>query len=277
MMKAYISVDIEGMPFIVSKDHLSPGRPLFEETRRIATLLVTAVVEELHRQDFTEVIVADSHGGMVNLDMEKFPAYVEVIRGFPRPVSMVTAIEEADAALFLGYHAKAGTQEATFDHTYSGRVIRNILINGVEVSEFLLNAYVAGHYGKPVILVAGDEALLESDVVRYAPWVVRVPLKRSLGRYSARSPSLEKTVAMLKSGTAEAAQKFKAGEAKKLIVNEPVELRITFCSTAYADVACLTPGVRRLSPLVVKYSTKNIIEAYGLMELWVLASIALEK
>ncbi|MEM1508455.1 MAG: M55 family metallopeptidase [Thermofilaceae archaeon] len=276
-MKAYISVDVEGMPFIVSRDHLSPGRPLFEESRRITTSLVTTVVEELHRQGFAEVIVADSHGGMVNLDVEKFPVYVEVIRGFPRPISMVTAVEEADAVLFLGYHAKAGTQEATFDHTYSGRVIRSVSINGVEASEFLLNAYVAGHYGKPVILVAGDEALLESDVNRYAPWVVKVPLKKSLGRYSARSPSLEKTVAMLKNGAAEAVQKFKAGETKKLVVNEPVELRITFCSTAYADVACLTPGVRRLLPLVVKYTAKNIIEAYGLMELWVLASIALEK
>lgn len=276
-MKAYISVDMEGMPFIVSRDHLSPGRPLFEEARRTATTLVIAVAEELYQQGFTEVIVADSHGSMVNLDVERLPAYVEVIRGFPRPFSMVTAVEEADAVLFLGYHAKAGTQEATFDHTYSGRVIRGVLVNGVEVSEFLLNTYVAGHYGKPVILVAGDEALLERDVALYTPWVVKVPLKKSLGRYSARSPSLEKVIAMLKRGTAEAAQRFRTGEVRKLVTREPVELRITFCSTAYADVACLTPGVERLSPLSVKYIARNILEAYGLMELWVLASIALEK
>ena len=274
-MRAYVSVDMEGMPFVVSEDHLAPGRPLFEEARRVATAVVACVAEELHQRGFSEVIVADSHGSMVNLDVEGLPEYVEVIRGFPRPVSMVACVEEADAVLFLGYHAKFGTERATFDHTYSGRVYRSVHVNGVEASEFLLNAYVAGHYGKPVILVAGDERLLEEDVAAHAPWAVRVPLKRGLSRLAARSFSLERTRRMLREGVSEAVRRFAAGEARPLRVGAPVELRATFNSTAYADVASLAPGVRRVGPLTVEYSARDIVEAYKLLELWALAAVAL--
>ncbi|MEM0460210.1 MAG: M55 family metallopeptidase [Thermofilaceae archaeon] len=276
-MKAYVSVDMEGMPFIVSRDHLSPGRPLFDEARRIATSVVSTLAEALYDLGFGEVMVADSHGEMVNLDVEKLPEYVEVIRGFPRPASMVACVEEADVAVFVGYHAKFGTEGATFDHTYSGRVYRSILVNGVEASEFLLNAYVAGFYGKPVVLVAGDERLLEEDVAKLAPWAVRVPLKRSLGRFSARSFSLERVKRRLREGAVEAVRRFKSGEAKPLRAAEPVELKATFNSTAYAEVACLVPGARRSSPLTVEYTARNILEAYKLIELWALAASALER
>ena len=274
-MKAYISVDVEGMPYIVSREHLAPGRSLFGEARRIVTAVVCTVVEELTKQGFEEVIVADSHGPMITIEVEKLPDNVEVIRGFPRPTSMVSHVQDADAVVFLGYHAKFGTSTAVFDHTYSGRAIRRVRVNSVEASEFLLNAYVAGHYGKPVIMVAGDTALLESDVARYAPWAVRVPLKRSLGRYSARSPSLKRIEKALREGVVEALQRFKAGKVRPLKTATPVELEVTFQSTAYADVACLTPGAKRVDPLTVSFTASNIVEAYGLMELWALAAIGL--
>lgn len=276
-MKAYISVDMEGMPLLVSRDHLSLGRPLFDEARRIATSVVSTLAEALHDLGFSEVMIADSHGDMVNLDVERLPEYVEVIRGFPRPASMVACVDEADAVLFAGYHAKFGTEQAAFDHTYSGRVYRSIQINGVEASEFLLNAYVAGFYGKPVILVAGDEKLLEEDVARYAPWAVRVQLKRSLGRFSARSFSLERVKRLLREGAVEAVRRLRAGEAKPLRAVEPVELRATFNSTAYAEVASLVPGSKRSCPLTVEITVENMVEAYKLIELWALAASALER
>lgn len=265
------------MPFIVSRDHLSPGRPFFDETRRISTTIVSTLAEELHKQGFSEVLVADSHGEMVNLDVEKLPEYVEVIRGFPRPTSMVACVEEAEAVLFVGYHAKFGTEGSAFDHTYSGRVYRSIHINEVEVSEFLLNAYVAGFYGKPVILVAGDVKLLEDDVAKHAPWAVRVPLKTSLSRFSARSPSLERVKLLLKESVTEAVRRLKAGEAKPLTAREPLELRAIFNSTSYAEVASLVPKTRRTAPLTVEYTARDIVEAYKLVELWALAAMAMER
>ncbi len=270
-MRAYISVDLEGMPFIVSVDHLSVGKPLYEEARRIATELVLTVCESLRREGFEEVLVADSHGPMVNIKVEDLPEYVEVIRGFPRPTSMIVDVQRANSIIFLGYHAKANTAEATFDHTYSGAIVRYFKINGVEASEYLLNAYYAGHFGVPLILVAGDAKLL-NDVAKYTPWAEQVELKRSYSRYSARSPSLKTLKKKLEESTRRAVGKFKRGEVKLLKPDEPVEVEIAFTSSGYADVASLLPGSKRLDGVTVAFTAKDIVEAYRVLELWVFAS-----
>ncbi|HDJ89593.1 MAG TPA: peptide transporter, partial [Thermoprotei archaeon] len=72
-MRAYISVDLEGMPFIVSVEHLSVGKALYEEARKIATELVLTVAKTLKNEGFDEIVVADSHGPMVNVKIENLP------------------------------------------------------------------------------------------------------------------------------------------------------------------------------------------------------------
>lgn len=85
-MKAHVSVDLEGMPYIVSRGHLNLKAPLYDEARKIATKITLITAEELHKNGFGEVIIADSHGPMVNLLVDDLPDYVEIIRGFPRPL-----------------------------------------------------------------------------------------------------------------------------------------------------------------------------------------------
>ena len=49
-----------------------------------------------------------------------------------------------DAAIFVGYHARAGTAPAILDHTISSGTIRAIRINGQELPEMGINAAIAG-------------------------------------------------------------------------------------------------------------------------------------
>lgn len=107
---------------------------------------------------------------MVNLLVDDLPEYVEIVRGFPRPLSMVSGVQDCDAALFLGYHAKFGTAKSTFDHTYSGGSISRVEVKGLVASEFLLNTYAAREFGVHVVLVVGEAQLLKDDVKLYAPW-----------------------------------------------------------------------------------------------------------
>jgi len=136
-MKAFISVDLEGMPYIVIPGHLNLKGPLYEEARRIATKIALITADELNKNGFDKVIIADSHGPMVNLLIDDLPECVEIVRGFPRPLSMVSGIEGCKIAVFLGYHAKFGTAKSTFDHTYSSMSINRVEVNGVAASEFL--------------------------------------------------------------------------------------------------------------------------------------------
>jgi D-amino peptidase len=270
--KAFISVDMEGMPYVVIPGHLNLKGALYEEARKTATKITLITAEELHKNGFDEVVVADSHGPMVNLHIDELPEYVEIIRGYPRPLSMVAGVEDCDAALFLGYHAKFGTAKSTFDHTYSGAAINKLEVNGTEVSEFLLNAYAAGEQNVSVILVAGEAQLLKDDVRRYAPWAKTVALKHSLSRMSAKSPSMTRIEKELRQAVKNAAIIFKQKKAKPLTTQKPVKMSVTFNATHFADVAELLPSSKRTSGLKVEYTAKNMTEAYSTFELLAIAS-----
>ncbi|MFW9991536.1 MAG: M55 family metallopeptidase [Candidatus Odinarchaeota archaeon] len=276
-MKAFISVDLEGMPHVITPGHLWLKGSLYDEARKIATKVTLAVVEKLHENGFDEILIADSHGPMVNLLVEDLPEYVEIIRGSPRPASMVAGVEECDAALFLGYHAKAGTAKSAFDHTYSGRSIHQLEINGEPASEFLLNAYTAGEFNVPVILVAGDAQLLEDDVKKHAPWVETVILKRSLTRIAARSRSMVSIEKDLKEKVRKAVSNFKANETKLLVTEKPVKTLVSFKESLFADAAELLPIIKRIDGLNVEYTASNMVEAYKIFQLLVIAASGLSS
>jgi len=271
-MKAFISVDLEGMPYVVIPGHLNLKGALYDEARKIATKVTLIVAEELNKNGFDEIVIADSHGPMVNLLVDDLPEYVEIIRGYPRPVSMLSGIEGCDVALFLGYHAKFGTAKSTFDHTYSGGSINRVEVNGVAVSEFLLNTYTAGELNVPIILVAGEAQLLKDDVKKYAPWAETIALKHSLSRVSAKSFSMAIIGKELEEGVKRAVINFKKNKVKPLTSKKPVKIKITFLSSLLADTAELLPLVKRIDGLNIEYTASNMIEAYKTFELLVLAA-----
>ena len=271
-MKAFISVDLEGMPHIVTLAHLNLKGALYEEARKIATKVTLCVADELNKNGVNEIIIADSHGPMVNVHVDDLPEYVRVIRGYPRPLSMVSGIEDCDMALFLGYHAKFGTEKSLFDHTYSGSSISRLDINGVEASEFLLNSYAAGEVKVPVVLVAGENQLLVDDVKKHAPWAETVPLKRSLSRVSAESPSMVTIEKQLRKAVKKAVVSFRRGLTKPLSTKKPVKVRVTFLMSQFADAAELLPSVRRLNGLTIEFDARDVRQAYTTFELLVLAA-----
>lgn len=271
-MKAFISVDLEGMPYIVIPGQLNLKGPLYEEARTIATKITLIACDELNKNGFDNVVIADSHGPMVNLLVDDLPEYVDIVRGFPRPLSMVSCAEGCQAALLLGYHAKFGTAKSTFDHTYSGRSINRVTVNGDLASEFLLNAYALGEFDVPVVLVAGEAQLLKDDVERYAPWAEVVILKRSLSRLSAISSSLTRIEKELRTAVKKAANKQKTGKMELLAPKKPVLIQIDFLASHFADAAELLPSVRRIDGLKVEYEASSMTEAYKIFELLGLAS-----
>jgi len=271
-MKALISVDMEGMPYIVNSSQLRLKGGLYDEGRRIATRITLTAAEELNKNGFEKVIIADSHGPMVNIMVDDLPEYVEIIRGYPRPLSMISGVENCDALLLLGYHAKFGTPKSTFDHTYSGGIIAKVEVNDIEVSEFLLSAYVAGEMNVPVILVAGDAQLIKDDVTKYAPWAQILALKHSLGRVSARSSSMKTIEKELREEVKKAATKLKQTKTKLLKPEKPIKINVTFQKTHFADAAELLPKAKRIDGLKIEYPANSMVEAYKTFELLVFAS-----
>ncbi len=261
-MKAFISVDLEGMPYVVILGQLNIKGSLYEEARKIATEITLIVAEELHKNGFEKIIIADSHGPMVNLLIDDLPEYVEIVRGSLRPTSMVAGSEGCDVALFLGYHSKFGTVNSTFDHTYSGGSVHKLEINGVEVSEYLLNSYTVGDLGIPTIFMAGDKQLIEDDVKTLTPWVESVALKESISRLSAKSPSMKVIEKDLRSTVNKAVINMNENKVKLLVTTKPIKVKLTLRDTQQTDAITYLPFITRLDALTVEFTSSNMVEAY---------------
>src|SRR5213595_4313427 len=135
----------------------------------------------------TRVVVNDSHWFMRNLLAEELHQAAELLSGDPKPQSMVEGIDGGfDAALFIGYHARAGTRHAILDHTYADR-IHDVRLNGRPVGELGINAAFAGVHGVPVALVSGDSALASEAQDLLGDGVSTVVVKHAVGRHAARS------------------------------------------------------------------------------------------
>jgi D-amino peptidase len=88
---------------------------------------------------------------------DKLPDNVRIVRGFPRPLEMMQGIDETfAAAVFIGYHASEWTVDAVRGHTISSARLLGVKLNGMEVSEGIFNAPLAGQFGVPVAFVSGN-------------------------------------------------------------------------------------------------------------------------
>lgn len=185
-VKVFVSVDMEGASGVASHHDVEPGARHYEQARRWMTADANAAVLGAFDAGATEVLVNDSHDGMLNLILEELDPRAEVIRGSLKPLAMMEGIQEGwDAALFIGYHAMGGTAAAVLDHTMSGRRFHHVLLDGRRATEAELNAALAGEFGVPVPVVSGDDKLAH-QVKAFLDPVETVVVKRGLDREVAR-------------------------------------------------------------------------------------------
>ncbi len=93
---------------------------------------------------------------MNNLLIERLHPETQLITGDVKPFSMVQGLDDTFAgAIFVGYHARAALKGVMSHSMIYGA--RNMYINDVAVGELGFNAFVAGYYGVPLLMVAGDD------------------------------------------------------------------------------------------------------------------------
>ncbi len=155
-MKIFISADIEGTAGITNWDEARKGHADYEEFREYMTDELVAACEGARAAGAKEIVVKDAHSTARNLILSKLPDYVRIVRGWSgHPDAMMFGIDRSfSAALYTGYHNKAGTDTNPLAHTLTGTVSR-MLINGEVASEFTLNALCAARYGVPSTFLSG--------------------------------------------------------------------------------------------------------------------------
>jgi len=156
-LRVFISVDMEGIAGVISGSECSSRGPDYNYFRKIMTEETNAAIEGVLNSGATEILVRDGHGAKTNIIPSLLHPKAKLLRGVTsRPENMMLGIDETfDAVIFIGYHAKAGTEDGVLAHTSSGNVI-DLSVNGISLPEGGYNALIAGLYDVPVVFVAGD-------------------------------------------------------------------------------------------------------------------------
>lgn len=160
-MKIYISADIEGTTGITHWDETEKEKSEeYKHFQKQMTNEVVAACEGARNACATEILVKDAHHTGRNILADRLPEEVKLVRGWSgHPLCMVQELDESfDAAVFIGYHSRAGSDTNPLAHSMS-TTVDYININGVYASEFLLHTYAAALKNVPVVFVSGDEGL----------------------------------------------------------------------------------------------------------------------
>ena len=149
-MKILIAADMEGITGVVDSNQTNPSHAEYNRFRRLMTGDVNAAIRGAFDAGADEVVVSDGHWFNLNILIEEFDPRARLNTGSPRPFSMVEGVQHGvDGVLFVGYHARVGTQDAILDHTWSSGRVDGVWLNGEIVGEIGLNAAVCGHFGAP--------------------------------------------------------------------------------------------------------------------------------
>ena len=263
-LKVYISADMEGVWGVVHSDQTSPESPEYGPARKWMTDDVNAVIAGLFEAGATEVVVNDSHGGMRNMIADALDPRAFLISGSPKTLSMMQGIDGTfQACLFIGYHAKAGTEAAILDHTISSSVVYSIRVNGREMPELGLNGAIAGYFNVPVIMVSGDTALCGQAKSVLGTGTVGVAVKDAVGRYAAKMVPRDDARRLLKEGAKEAL--LKCASVKPFVVQPPCRFELEFHTSGQAEVAWLVPGVTRADARTAVFSNGDYLEGFRLL------------
>ena len=204
-MKVFIVSDLEGVSGVTNPGQTVGGSPMYEESRRLYTEEMNAAVRGAKAAGATEIVVMDCHGAGEEWDFNSLiPELLDEACDFVVQDSWTeyTAFLEsgADAALFVGMHATAGTRHGVMNHTVSGQVWQNLWFNGVLVGETGINAALCGNWGCPVLLVTGDDAACDEARDLLGPTLTTVAVKQGLGARSARNIAPLRARALIEEG-----------------------------------------------------------------------------
>jgi D-amino peptidase len=270
-LKVFISVDMEGISGIVHGDQTTSGTDEYAAGRKWMAEDVNAAVEGAFEAGATEVVVNDSHGSMRNIDPDALHPRAILISGSPKPLSMMQGIDGSfSACLLIGYHARAGTEDAILDHTISGSVVRAIRVNGVEMPELGLNAAIAGYYGVPVVLVSGDTAVCRQTGEILGKDVSTVAVKEAYGRLAAKLVPMEEARRMIKAGVRDALGKL--GRVKPFKIAGPYNFELVYHVSAQADMGAMLGQAKRLDARTLGFTADDYIQ--GFRQLRALIAIA---
>lgn len=258
-MKLLISADIEGVAGVTDPIDTVPGNAGYPKACEWMTREVAAACRGAMSAGVGDIIIADGHGNAKNLLLDDLPEGVEVVRSWPRPLSMMQGIEQGCShVVMLGYHTGATSARGVLAHSFSGLQIASVRVNGIEMSELQVNAAVAAHYGAAIALVTGDEATCDHARDALGTEVPTVAVKRDHGRLSATTIMPAAACRAIESATHDALSRGRAIETARLA--NPLAVTMRFKHHWTAELLAYLPFVERKDAYTIAFESADVIE-----------------
>lgn len=258
-MEVYISIDMEGVAGVATRDQTRRGGHGYPRAQLLMTEEANAAIAGAFQGGASTVVVNDSHGTMDNLIHEELDPRARVIFGSPKLQCMMAGLSpENDVALFVGYHAPAGSP-GVLAHTFSSHFLE-VRLGGRTASEATINTLYAASLGVPVGLVTGDDVICAIAEAEF-PGVVTVPVKKAYGWSAADSlaPSLARD--KIREGAARAV--VAAHTLHPVSVPDEMLLEVELPNATAAELAEQIPGAKRMGSLTVAQQATSMSDVIG--------------
>src|SRR5688572_11366188 len=238
--RVYFIADMEGMGSVVHQREVIAGnegeryrdrtsQDYWNHYRALLTDEVNAAIAGARSAGARSFVVNEGHGG--NLFANILPWQLDqdaiLIRGYPKPMVMSTGIDSTFGAFaFTAAHANAGSG-GVMSHTYA---FDKFSVNGTVLNEPGINAWVAGEFGVPLVLVSGDDVVVE-ETKKMFPDIVGVVVKTAVGGTAAITWSPKKVQQMMRDSTALAVRRAQEKRFKPFTLAKPYRVEFTLRRT----------------------------------------------
>jgi D-amino peptidase len=262
-MKILIAADMEGITGVTNWDQVDPNHHEYQRFRKLMTSDVNAAIRGVCSAGIKDILVTDGHDLGTNLLINELDPCGQLICGDYSPLAMVQGVDQGvDGVIFVGYHARAGSQNAILDHTWSSRRVANLWLNNILVGEYGLNGSVAGHFNVPVLMLTGDQTACAQASELLGP-IETVVVKTAISRMAAICLPPQITEELIEKSAVQAVKRLQAGEAPKPFkLATPVQITIDFNTSDQADQAAILPGSTRLDGRRLTYTATDMLAAY---------------
>ena len=261
--KVFISVDMEGISGVSGSEQVSASGSEYNQARKLMADDVNAAVRGARKGGATDILVNDSHGSMRNLRLEDLAPGVRLISHSFKKSGMMEGLDDTfDAAMFIGYHAQAGSPDGLFAHTGSG-VVADVRVNGRSLGEGGLNTMVAAWYGVPVVLVTGDDVTVR-QVTAVATDARGVVVKRAINPRAVELRPFAEVHDEIAAAAADAVAKARRFPPRRE-ASYTIDMR--FRQLFIPEVAENLPGMRRPAPDTISFTADTMPRAYTLIRL----------
>ncbi|HMF29018.1 MAG TPA: M55 family metallopeptidase, partial [Candidatus Cybelea sp.] len=142
-------------------------------------------------------------------------------------------------------------------------LLTRIALNGTAMSEAGINAAIAAEFGVPVVMITGDDAIVNDSRERFGA-IDGVPVKRAIGFHSAAALTPEVAQGTIRQHAKVALGR--RGEMKPYQISKPITLEISFKNYRPVELLGYLSNVQRVDSHTVRLIARDMTEVSKFIE-----------